>query len=393
MGPEVFYPQYKKTRGLGLTWPVHMPLTRGTMRSRQEQHFSGPGLERLSEIVPSRTPHAFFWLTSNTELITSQADNFHCGFHQAREEEETHTADVLNLLSEADVFLPAAFLSHTGDRHTFTGITKKDGKPTNRRIDYVGLPTDWLQATTTSNVIYDFNTVATKADHFPTYVHFKFTTTTQLADSPHLRLDKTWIDTREPLPLAEAVAQLCTCPVPAWDQDVHTHRHSIHTFHHDWLDPVPKQKSDAIQPYATPQILFASKRVTQIHRAIIKIYREKTKVLSRFMIHAWVASAIKPDNIFDRKRAKKAGCCPYVTINLTDIDEHQPERGSFAIAFATVECQRYDCDYRVALIKITPHATQKQQKVNLQQVFAQYFLTLSTTYPSHVESSGRRSSL
>ena len=270
------------------------------------------------------------------------------------------------MLSEANIFLPAAFLSHAGGRHTFTGITNTDGKPTNRRIDYVGLPTDWLQATTTSNVIYDFNTVATKADHFPTCVHFKFITTTQLANSPHLRLDKTWIDTREPLPLAEAVAQLCTCPVPAWDQDVHTHRHSIHTFHHEWMDPVPKQKSDAIQPYATPQILFASKRVTQIHRAIIKIYREKTKVLSRLMIHAWVASAIKPDKMFDRKRAKRAGPCPYA-------NEHQLEGGSFAIALATAVCQRHDCDYRVALLKITLHATQEQQKVNLQQGLAQYF--------------------
>ena len=85
------------------------------------------------------------------------------------------------------------------------------------------------------------------------------------------------------------------------------------------------------------------------------------------MIHAWVASAIKPDNIFDiKKRAKKAGRCPYATINLTYIDEHQPERGSFSIALATVVCQRQDCDYRVALLKITLHAIQKQQKVNLQ---------------------------
>ena len=90
------------------------------------------------------------------------------------------------------------------------------------------------------------------------------------------------------------------------------------------------------------------------------------------MIHAWVASAIKPDKICNRKRAKKAGRCPYATINPTYIDEHQPERGSFAVALA-IESQRHDCDYRVALLKVTLHATQKQQKVNLQQGLAQYF--------------------
>ena len=232
----------------------------------------------------------------------AQVDCFHCGDHQTREEEDAHTPDFLSLLSEANIFLPSTFSSHTGERHIFTGFIKKDGQPTQRRIDYVGLPTDWLQATTTSKVIYDFNTVANKADHFPTYAYFKHATTTQLADAPHLRLDKTWIDIREPLPLAEAVAQLCTCPVPAWDQDVHTHRHNIHTFHHDWLDPVPKQKSEAIQPYATPQILFASKSITRIHRATLKIFAEKKKVMFRILIHAWVASTIRPDRIFERKR-------------------------------------------------------------------------------------------
>ena len=182
----------------------------------------------------------------------SQVDNFYYGDHQTREEEDTHTQDFLSLLSEANIFLPFTFCSRQGERHTFTGITKNDGQPTRRRIDYVGLPIDWLRANTTSKVIYDFNTVATKADHFPTYAQFKHATTTQLADAPHLRLDKTWIDTTEPLPLAEAVAQLNTCLVPARYLDVHSHRHHIHTFHHEWLDPVPKQKSEAIQPYSTP---------------------------------------------------------------------------------------------------------------------------------------------
>ena len=207
-------------------------------------------------------------------------------------------------MAEANVFLPATFPSHTGESHTFTGITKADGKPTKRRVDDVGLPTDWLAATTSSKAIYDFNTVATKADHFPTFADYKLITTTQLADSPHLRLDTTWIDTRESLPLAEAIVQLQSCPVPPWDQDVHTHRHSMHTYHHDAFDNVPKQKSDAVQPYATLERLFTSKRVTQIHRAIIKTFQEKTKVLCRVKLHAWVASATRPDRIFARKRPK-----------------------------------------------------------------------------------------
>jgi hypothetical protein len=207
----------------------------------------------------------------------SQVDNFHYGDHQTREEDETHTHDFFSFLSEANIFLPSTFSSHQCERHTFTGIIKKDGQPTRRRIDYVGLPIDWLQAKTVSKVIYCFNTVATKADHFSTYAHFQYTTTTQLADAPHLRLDRNWIDTRETLPLSEAVAHLNACPVPAWDLDVHTHRHHIHTFHHEWLDPVPKQKSEAIQSYATPQIPRASKSITQIHRATLKIFAEKKK--------------------------------------------------------------------------------------------------------------------
>jgi hypothetical protein len=47
------------------------------------------------------------------------------------------------------------------------------------------------------------------------------------------------------------------------------------------LDPAPTLKSDAIQPYATPQILATSKSITKIHRAILKIYAEKKKLLTR----------------------------------------------------------------------------------------------------------------
>ena len=54
-------------------------------------------------------------------------------------------------------FLPAIFPSHARERHTFTGITKADGKPTKRRIDYVGIPIDWLAATSSFKVMCDFN--------------------------------------------------------------------------------------------------------------------------------------------------------------------------------------------------------------------------------------------
>ena len=94
----------------------------------------------------------------------------------------------------------------------------------------------------------------------------------------------------------------------------------------------------------------------------------------RLLIHAWVASTIKPDRICERKRPRKPGRCPHPTINLTYIVQHQPERGSFAVALASVLDQRLDCDYmyRVALLKVKLHATQKQQKINLQQGLAQY---------------------
>ena len=71
--------------------------------------------------------------------------------------------------------------------------------------------------------------------------------------------------------------------------------------------------------------------------------------------------------------ARKPGRCPHPTINLTDIVQHQPERGSFAVAIASALEQGHDCDYRVALLKVTLQATQKQQKINLQQGLAQYF--------------------
>ena len=61
----------------------------------------------------------------NTELTMSQVDNFHYGDHQTREEEDAHTQDFLSLFSEANIFLPSTFCSHTGEIHTFTGITKK----------------------------------------------------------------------------------------------------------------------------------------------------------------------------------------------------------------------------------------------------------------------------
>ena len=191
-----------------------------------------------------------------------------------------------------------------------------------------------------------------------------------------MRLDKTWIDTREPILLAEAVTQLCTRPVPSWDKDVHNHRHSIHTYHHELLDPVPTLKSDAIQPYATPQIIATSKSITTIHRAILKIYAEKKKLLTRLLIHAWVASTIRPDRIFAQKRPKKSGRCPHPIINLTYIQQHQPLRGSFTEALSSVIDQRQDCNYRVALLKVSLQATKRQQKSNLQLGLAQYFTHL-----------------
>ena len=93
------------------------------------------------------------------------------------------------------------------------------------------------------------------------------------------------------------------------------------------------------------------------------------------LIHAWVAT-ITPDRLFERKRPRKPGRCLHPTINLTYIVQHQPERGSFAVALASALDQRLDCDYRVALLKVTLHATQKQQKINLQQGLAQYFFHL-----------------
>ena len=82
------------------------------------------------------------------------------------------------------------------------------------------------------------------------------TTTTQKAEPPHFRRDRTWIDTREQLPLTEAIDQLQKCPVPLWSKDIHIHRHCLHTYYHDALDSVPKEKSEVVQPYATLAIFF-----------------------------------------------------------------------------------------------------------------------------------------
>ena len=182
-------------------------------------------------------------------------------------------------------------------------------------------------------------------------------------------------------------------PSATWDLDVHTHRHSIHTFHHEWLDRLLKRQTEAIQPYATLQILFTSKRITKIHRAVMKIFAEKMKMLCRLMTHAWVASTIRPDRCFERKKPRKPGRCHHQTINLTYIIQHQPLRGSFAAAADSVTEHRRDCDYRTALFKVTLQASQKQQKKYLQQGLAQYLSHLVQNVSlSHVGSFGRHSS-
>ena len=139
-----------------------------TCPSQLESRSQGQSYRFLEQIQKShqkqtKTPRPCLLLADfNTELTISQTDNYHIGDHQAREEEETHSADLFNLLTEAKVFLPATFPSHAGERHNFTGITSAAGKLTKRSIDYVGLPIDWLAATTSSKVIYGFNTSQSK---------------------------------------------------------------------------------------------------------------------------------------------------------------------------------------------------------------------------------------
>ena len=77
------------------------------------------------------------------------------------------------------IFLPTTFKSHTGECHIFPVITKKDGQPVLRRIDYVGLPTDWPVANISSNILYDFDTAATKADHYLVLAEFALATITK----------------------------------------------------------------------------------------------------------------------------------------------------------------------------------------------------------------------
>ena len=157
-----------------------MPRTLGTKRHSKGEVFWERAAHHLSQ-RPLPHPPLLILADTNTDLPLEAADDLHYGTHQSRGNKKDHFhASLHNRIVNNNVFIPSTFSQHhSGDRHTH-------------------------DAHVAHSILYDFNTAVKKADHFPVYADIKalFQSTTFTQDQK--RLDRRWIDTRDPRKLEQA---------------------------------------------------------------------------------------------------------------------------------------------------------------------------------------------
>ena len=132
-----------------------------------------------------RPPKILFYVgDANTALGDAYAYSG-IGSHQSSGKPTAYADAFVLFLKDASLALPSTFNCHLGDRHTFVGHAIQGETLRKRRIDYVGIPQEWMGAVTLSQVLYHSHVDTHPWRSFPShcslrmcfYVHRGRTTT------------------------------------------------------------------------------------------------------------------------------------------------------------------------------------------------------------------------
>lgn len=165
----------------------------------------------------------------------------------AVEEEDTNGQLLRALLDANSLWLPNTFpCCHTGPAVTW--ISSAAALPQGSRLDYVVLPLEWLGAEVSSMTVPDIDAGQAGLDHFALSVRVSWAlTSTRKARRPRTtpsRID--WAAVRKCRDPEVWRAIFTDLPQPAWNVDVHTHWHQLHSADFEIFPSPQKPASTAL---------------------------------------------------------------------------------------------------------------------------------------------------
>lgn len=212
----------------------------------------------------------------------------------AVEEEDTNGQLLRALLDANSLWLPNTFpCCHTGPAVTW--ISSAAALPQGSRLDYVVLPLEWLGAEVSSMTVPDIDACA-GLDHFALSVRVSWAlTSTRKARRPRTtpsRID--WAAVRKCRDPEVWRAIFTDLPQPAWNVDVHTHWHQLHSaLLKQILKFFPRPKSRPRQPY----IDAATWELRNQKQAIRRQFAFRAHLCSRLLRHPF--RRFDFDNLFE----------------------------------------------------------------------------------------------
>ena len=208
------------------------------------------------------------------------------GEHQLAQRDGPMGQRIHDFCAKYSLCIPSIFAdTHTGDRHTH--FSHLHGL---RRIDYILLPAMWLPAVTCFFVDRTLDLMAAADDHFLAVVKFagRFTVKqSSVARRQKITAQGIRKCTLESISLFEEA--ICNISVPAWQTDLHTHKHDLTEQVHEAAELLECRKIQQRKVYASPEVVETSQtRYWLLHRADHHRKLLRRVRLFRFFA-AWVA--------------------------------------------------------------------------------------------------------